>query len=116
MVRGGQAQARKWRPPARNRGVDGLEWSLDRIFDEPFDVPDAEAACSDCSRVTKRPPANALGRYLEGQALVRITAEIAKVASRSKAARGGPGIAADAGGDVRDRSRHGRGYLLAWRR
>jgi hypothetical protein len=92
-LRGGQAQARKLGAGARTRGVDGLEWTLDRIFDEPFDVPDADTALRLLSG-EERPPTGALARYLEGQALVRITAQVAKVASRSRAARAAAGIAA----------------------
>ena len=93
VLRGGQARARKLGAGARSRGVDGLEWSLDRIFDEPFDVPDAKTALRLLSGEA-RPPTGALARYLEGQALVRITAQVAKVASRSRAARAAAGIAA----------------------
>ncbi len=92
-LRGGQEQARRLGANARNRGVDGLEWALDRIFDEPFDVPDAATARRLLSGA-QRPPASAIGRYLEGQALVRITAQVAKVAGRSRAARTATGIAA----------------------
>ena len=84
-LRSGQDQARRLRDAARRRSADGLARSLDRIFDEPFDVPDAATAKRMLSG-TQRPPMSALGRYLEGQALVRIGAQVAKLASRSKAA------------------------------
>jgi hypothetical protein len=84
-LRSGQEQARRVRDAAWQRSATGLAWSLDRIFDEPFDVPDAETARRMLSGA-QRPPMNAFGRYIEGQALVRIGAQVAKVASRSKAA------------------------------
>ena len=72
-----------------SRGSDGLERSLDRIFDEPFDVPDAATAIRLLSGA-EPPPMNALGRYLEGQALVRIAAQVTKIAlavARAQASR-----------------------------
>ena len=78
---------------ARARGVDGLERSLDRIFDEPFDVPDAPTAIRLLSGA--EPPApGALGRYLEGQELVRIASQVTKLAARSRAAGAAARVAA----------------------
>jgi hypothetical protein len=85
--------ARRLSAAARTRTGDALERALDRIFDEPFDVPDAETA----SRLllgAPRPTASAAVRFLEGQALVRIAGQVAKLASRSKAASAAARVAA----------------------
>jgi hypothetical protein len=93
VVRGGQEQAQRLTAAARARGADGLERSLDRIFDEPFDVPDAATAIRLLSG-TEAPPMGVVGRYLEGQALVKIAAQVVKVAGRSKAASAAARVAA----------------------
>lgn len=92
-LRGGRARTRQLAAAARARGADGLERSLDRIFDEPFDVPDSATALRLLSGA-EPPPMSALGRYLEGQALVRIAAQVAKVAGRSRAASAAARVAA----------------------
>ena len=84
-IRGGRARAQRVTDAARARGASGLERTLDRIFDEPFDVPDAATAVRLLSGA-EPPPMNALGRYLEGQVLVRIAAQVTKLAARSRAA------------------------------
>ena len=92
----GRAASQARRPDrdaARTRGADGLERSLDRIFDEPFDVPDAATALRLLSGA-EPPPMSALGRYLEGQALVRIAAQVTKLAGRSRAAGAAARVAA----------------------
>jgi hypothetical protein len=93
VVRGGQERAQRLTASARARGADGLERSLDRVFDEPFDVPDAVTAIRLLSGVDPV-PMSAVGRYLEGQALVRIGSQVAKVAGRSKAAGAAARVAA----------------------
>ena len=70
---------------ARARGGDALDRALDRLFLEPFDVPDAETALRLLTE-SPRPQASAAVRFLEGQALVRIGAQVARLAARSKAA------------------------------
>jgi len=77
----------------RARGAEEIERSLDRIFDEPFVVPNAAAAIRLLSS-TESPPMGALGRYLEGQALVRIAARVTKLAARSRAAGAAARVAA----------------------
>jgi hypothetical protein len=62
-----------------------VDRALDRIFAEPFDVPDAETAARLLSD-TARPPAGAAVRFLEGQALVRIAGQVTKLVVRSRAA------------------------------
>ena len=92
-LRDGRERAQRLTAAARARGADGLERSLDRIFAEPFDVPDAAIAVRLLSGA-EPPPMSALGRYLEGQALVRIGAQVAKLASRSRAASAAARVAA----------------------
>jgi hypothetical protein len=92
-LRAGVERARQATAAARARGVDGLEWSLDRIFDEPFDVPDADTAVRLLSG-TQAPPMGIMGRYLEGQALVRIGSQVTKLAARSRAAGAAARVAA----------------------
>ncbi len=92
-VRGGQERARRLTASTRARGAGGLERSLDRIFDEPFDVPDRASAIQLLSG-TEPAPMSAVGRYLEGQALVRIAAQVAKTAGRSKTAGAAARVAA----------------------
>jgi hypothetical protein len=70
---------------ARARTADALDRALDRVFSEPFDVPDAETAVRLLTEAP-RPQASAAVRFLEGQALVRIAAQLARLAGRSKAA------------------------------
>lgn len=77
----------------RTRGTDGVERALDRIFDEPFLVPDATTAVRMLSGAEPA-PMGMLGRYLEGQALVRIAAQVTKLAGRSRAARTAARVAA----------------------
>jgi hypothetical protein len=78
---------------ARNRTGYALERALDRVFDEPFDVPDAETA-TQLLTGPARPSASALLRFIEGQALVKIGAQVARLASRSKAASAAARVAA----------------------
>jgi hypothetical protein len=92
-LRAGRDRARHLGTRAVARGADGFERSLDRIFDEPFDVPDAATAVRLLSGA-EPPPMSALGRYLEGQALVRIGAQVAKLAGRSRAAGAAARVAA----------------------
>jgi len=92
-LQGGRERAQRLTAAARARGADGLERSLDRIFDEPFNVPDAETAERLLSG-TEAPPMSAIGRYLEGQALVKIAAQVAKLAGRSRAAGAAARVAA----------------------
>lgn len=84
-LRAGAERARQASVAARARGAGGLERALDRVFDEPFDVPDKETAVGLLSG-TQDPPMGILGRYLEGQALVRIASQVTKLATRSRAA------------------------------
>ena len=96
----GREQARRVSAGARARTADALDRSLDRIFDEPFEVPDAETATRLLTG-DQRPPTSALGRYLEGQAMVRIAAQVAKAAGRSRTASGGREGRRGAGNDRR---------------
>jgi hypothetical protein len=84
-LRRSRDRARRAGSATRARGAEGLERTLDRIFDEPFDVPDAATATRLLSGA-EQPPRGILGRYLEGQALVRIAARVTKLAGRSRAA------------------------------
>jgi hypothetical protein len=70
-----------------------VDRALDRVFAEPFDVPDAETARRLLSGA-EPPPTGVLGRYLEGQALVKIAGQVTKLAGRSKAARAAARVAA----------------------
>jgi hypothetical protein len=70
-----------------------VERALDRVFAEPFDVPDAETARRLLSGA-EPPPTGVFGRFLEGQALVRIAGQVTKLAGRSKAARAAARVAA----------------------
>jgi hypothetical protein len=70
---------------ARARTADALDRALDRVFAEPFDVPDGATAARLLTEAP-RPQPGAAVRFLEGQALVRIAGQAAKLASRSKAA------------------------------
>jgi len=92
-LRAGADRARQAGAAARARGADGLDRALDRVFDEPFDVPDAETAVRMLSG-TEAPPMGMLGRYLEGQALVRIAAQVTKLAARSRAGAAAARVAA----------------------
>ena len=92
-LRAGAERARQATAAARARGADGLERALDRVFDEPFDVPDADTAVRLLSG-TQAAPMGIVGRYLEGQALVRIAAQVTKLAARSRAAGAAARVAA----------------------
>ncbi|MGZ4688179.1 MAG: hypothetical protein ACXVJW_03945 [Acidimicrobiia bacterium] len=92
-LRGSMERVQRLGAAARARGADGIERSLDRIFDEPFDVPDAPTAVRLLSGA-EPPPPGALGRYLEGQALVRIASQVTKLAARSRAAGAAARVAA----------------------
>jgi hypothetical protein len=92
-LRAGAERARQATAAARARGADGLERALDRIFDEPFDVPDADTAVRLLSG-TQAAPMGIVGRYLEGQALVRIASQVTKLAARSRAAGAAARVAA----------------------
>jgi hypothetical protein len=81
----GRERARQISAGARARTGDALDRVLDWIFAEPFEVPDADTAIRLLTG-DQRPPMSALGRYLEGQAMVRIAAQVAKATSRSRAA------------------------------
>jgi hypothetical protein len=70
---------------ARARSGDTVERALDRVFLEPFDVPDADTALRLLTDARRPQPSAAL-RFLEGQALVRIAGQVAKLAAKSKAA------------------------------
>jgi hypothetical protein len=91
--RAGADRARQATATARAFGADGLERSLDRVFDEPFDVPDAATATRLLSGA-QAPPMGIVGRYLEGQALVRIASQVTKLAARSRAAGAAARVAA----------------------
>ena len=87
------ARARDLGASMRARSAESVDRALDRVFDEPFDVPDAESANRMLSGA-EPPPTGVLGRYLEGQALVKIAAQVTKLAGRSKAARAAARVAA----------------------
>lgn len=70
---------------ARARGGDALERALDRLFLEPFEVPDAETALRLLTEAP-RPQSSAALRFLEGQALIRVAGQLGRLAARSKAA------------------------------
>ena len=90
---GSRDRVRRMAGATRARGAEELERSLDWIFDEPFVVPDAATAIRLLSGA-ESPPMSALGRYLEGQALVRIAARVTKLAARSRAAGAAARVAA----------------------
>lgn len=91
--RAGADRARQATAAAKARGADGLERTLDRLFDEPFDVPDTETAIRLLSGA-EAAPMGIVGRYLEGQALVRIGSQVTKLAARSRAAGAAARVAA----------------------
>jgi hypothetical protein len=74
-----------------------VDRALDRVFAEPFEVPDAATATRLLTE-RARPPASAAVRFLEGQALVRIGGQVARLAARSKAASAAARVAALPGG------------------
>jgi hypothetical protein len=79
------ARARALSEAARARTADALDRALDRVFAEPFDVPDAASAARMLTEAPRSHPGAAV-RLLEGQALVRIAGQVTRLASRSKAA------------------------------
>ncbi len=85
--------AKRLSASARIRSREALEQALDRVFDEPFDVPDAQTAARMLTGAA-RPPAGALIRFIEGQALVRLGTQVARLASRSRAASAAARVAA----------------------
>jgi hypothetical protein len=87
------ARARDLGASVRSRSAEGVDRALDRVFAEPFDVPDAETARRLLSGA-EPPPTGVLGRFLEGQALVKIAGQVTKLAGRSKAARAATRVAA----------------------
>jgi hypothetical protein len=87
------ARARNIGASVRARSAESLERALDRVFAEPFDVPDVETARRLLSGA-EPPPTGVFGRYLEGQALVKIAGQVTKLAGRSKAARAAARVAA----------------------
>ncbi len=86
-------RARRVGASVRSRSAESLERALDRVFAEPFDVPDAETARRLLSGA-EAPPTGVLGRFLEGQALVRIAGQVTKLAARSRTARAATRVAA----------------------
>jgi len=85
--------AKRLSATARSRTGDAVARALDRVFDEPFDVPDAEVATRLLTGPA-RPSPSALFRFVEGQALVKIGAQVARLASRSRAASAAARVAA----------------------
>jgi hypothetical protein len=84
---------------ARARTGDTVDRALDRVFAEPFEVPDAATATRLLTQ-RARPPASAAVRFLEGQALVRIAGQVGRLAARSRAASAAARVAALPGGSA----------------
>lgn len=80
---------------ARLRAATAVERALDRVFDEPYRVPDANAA-RQILTVRDKASTSLVSNVLQGQAALRLTRAISRM-SRLGAGATGAGAAASAG-------------------